>query len=150
MEEEEREVKTKLKAYSESILEIAPSGALTMDEHARFSYVNPTFLRWVGREAKDFIGKAIPEVSPPFMSPKWTEVIAERAKKRVVTGEPIIGAEIELIDKDGNPIPVSYSAAGIRDEKGNVVGEVVFFMDMRVEKAILEREEMIRKLFLHP
>lgn len=150
MEEEELEAKAELKAYSESILEIAPSGALTMDEHARFSYVNPVFLKWVEREAKDFIGKAISEVSPPFTSHKWTEVVAESVKTRVATGEPIIGEEIELIDKNGNPIPVSYSAAGIRDEEGNIVGVVVFFMDLRAEKAISEREEEIRKLFHHP
>jgi PAS domain S-box-containing protein len=130
-------------AYLENTLASAPDGVLLLDEQERFSYVNPAFLNWLGREAEDFLGKTLQEVSPPVMSPETTAIIAERAKRRVKTGEPIVGAEVEIIDKDGKPMPVAYSAAGIRDEKGYITGEVVFIRDITERRRV---EEQIRML----
>jgi PAS domain S-box-containing protein len=125
-------------AYLENTLASAADGVLLLDEQERFSYVNPALLNWLGREAEDFLGKTLQEVSPPVMSPQTTTIIAERTKRRVKTGEPIVGAEVEIIDKDGKPMPVAYSAAGIRDEKGYITGEVVFIRDMTEHKKMQE------------
>jgi PAS domain S-box-containing protein len=138
------------RAYLETTLASAPDGVLVLDEQGRFAYVNPSFLRWLGREAKDFVGKTVRDVSPPFMSPEATRVITERAKKRVKSGEPIVGAEVEIIDKAGKPMLVSYSAAGIRDNKGDILGEVVFIREVterkRAEEALRESENKYREL----
>jgi PAS domain S-box-containing protein len=137
------------KAYLESSLASIPEGVLLLDEQARFTYVNPAFLEWLGREAEDFIGKTVPEISPPVMTPETTKIIAERAKRRVKTGEPIAGAEVEIIGKDGKPIAISYSAAGIKNERGDVLGEVVFLKDItefkRAEETRKQAEEELRQ-----
>ncbi|MFB0533130.1 MAG: PAS domain S-box protein, partial [Desulfatiglandales bacterium] len=125
-------------AYLENTLASAHDGVLLLDEQERFSYVNPAFLNWLGREAEDFLGKTVQEVSPPFMSSETTTIIAQRAKRRVRTGEPLVGAEVDILDKDGKPMPVAYTAAGIRDEKGNIMGEVVFIRDMTEHKKMEE------------
>ncbi len=125
-------------AYLENTLASAADGVLLLDEQERFCYVNPAFLNWLGREPEDFLGKTVQEVSPPVMSPRTTTIIAERTKRRVKTGEPIVGAEVDIIDKDGKPMPVAYSAAGIRDKKGNIMGEVVFIRDMTEHKKMEE------------
>jgi PAS domain S-box-containing protein len=130
------------KAYLESSLASTPDGVLLLDKQVRFTYVNPIFLEWLGRESKDFIGKTVPEISPSFMTPETTKIIAERAKRRVQTGEPIVGVEVEHIGKEGKIIPISYSAAGIKDEKGNVIGEVVFLRDITERK---KAEEKLKK-----
>jgi len=130
------------KAYLESSLASTPDGVLLLDKQVRFTYVNPIFLECLGRESKDFIGKTVPEISPSFMTPETTKIIAERAKRRVQTGEPIVGVEVELIGKEGKMIPISYSAAGIKDEKGNVIGEVVFLRDITERK---KAEETLKK-----
>jgi PAS domain S-box-containing protein len=122
------------RAYLESSLESIPDGVLLLDEQARFRYVNPTYLGWLGRSPEDFIGKRVPEVSPPFASPETAKTIADRAERRIRTGEPIVGAEVEMIGKDGKPIPVSYSAAPITTEEGDTLGEVVFVKDMTEAK----------------
>jgi PAS domain S-box-containing protein len=43
---------------------------------------------------------------------------------------------------NGNPIPISYSAAGIKNERGDIIGEVVFIMDISKRK---QAEEAVRK-----
>ena len=128
------EEKTNAQTYLQSSLSSIPDGVLMLDKQGRFSYVNPAFLEWLGRESKDSIGKTVPEVSPPFLSPETTKIIAERAKKRLQTGETITGVEVNLIAKDNRLMPITYSAAGIRDNKGNVLGEVVFLKDITLLK----------------
>lgn len=59
-----KESEAKLKAYFESGMASIPEGVLLLNEEAGFTYLNPTFLKWVGREAEDFIGKTVPEISP--------------------------------------------------------------------------------------
>ena len=141
----------KAKAYLESALTSTPDGVLLMDRQGRFTYVNAAFLKWVGRAAQDFIGKTVREISPPLMSPETTEIIAERVSRRLETGNPIAGVEVEVIDKDGKPMPISYSAAGIRDEVGSILGEVVFLGDIterkKMEEALRESERNYRVLF---
>ena len=138
------------RAYLESSLTSTPDGVVLLDEQGRFSYVNAAFLNWVGRAAQDFIGKTIREISPPIMSPETTKIIAERSSRRLETGEAIAGVEVEIIDKDGKPMPISYSAAGIRDEVGNILGEVVFLRDVterkQTEEALKESEGKLRFL----
>ena len=135
------------KAYLESSLASSVAGVLLLDKQARFSYVNPAFVNWLGRKGEDFIGKTVPEVSPPFLSPETTKVIAERARKRVQTGEAITGADVELVAKDGRIIPVIYSASGIRDRKGKVIGEVVTLVDIserkRAEEELARSEQFL-------
>jgi anti-anti-sigma factor len=76
--------------------------------------------------------------------------MAERVAKRAKTGESVHGVEVELVDKDGKQIPVSYSATGIRSPKGKILGEIVLLSSerslVRAEKAVLERDEAIRRL----
>lgn len=139
------------KAYLESSLASVPDGVLLLDRQARFTYVNPVFLKWLDRKPEDFVGKTVREVSPPFMTAETTKIIAERAARRAATGEPIAGAEVELIGRGGRIIPISYSAAGIRNEKGDILGEVVFIRDItehkRAEEALRESESKFKRLY---
>jgi PAS domain S-box-containing protein len=133
------------KAYLESSLANIPDGVLMLDQQATFRYVNPTFAEWLGRSPENLLGKKVPEVSPPFMTPETIKIIAERAERRLQTGEAIAGAEVTIIGKDGQSIPVSYSAAPITTNEGSILGEVVFVKDMtevkRAEEALREERD---------
>jgi len=71
-------------------------------------------------------------------------------KKRLESGEAITGVELEVIDKDNKMRPVSYSASPIRDEKGNVIGEVYFIRDIterkRAEEELRESEQKMKAI----
>jgi PAS domain-containing protein len=53
------EEKVKAKTYLESSLSSSSDAVLLLDKQARSSYMNPTFLKWLDPEEKDFIGKTI-------------------------------------------------------------------------------------------
>lgn len=135
--------RAKAQNYLFSSLASIPDGVLLLDKQSRFTFVNPIFLKWLDREAEEFIGKSVQEISPPIMTPETTRIIAERAKRRTQTGEVIVGAEVEIINKDNKLMPVSYSASGIKDEQGNVLGEVVFIKDMTERQ---QAEQKIKSL----
>jgi len=144
----ERQART----YVEGSLASSPDGVLLLDKLGRFGYVNPTFLKWLGREVEDFLGKTVSEVSPPMLRPEVAKSLAERVEKRIrAGGEPAIGTEVELIDKEGKPLPISYLVAVIRNETGNIMGEVVFLRDIterkQAEEALWQSEERYRTLF---
>jgi diguanylate cyclase (GGDEF)-like protein/PAS domain S-box-containing protein len=145
----EEEVAT-ARAYLEHSLASAPDGVVLLDKDGKTSYVNATFLNCLGRSADDFIGKTILEISPPIMTPETTRAIAEKVKRRMESGEAVSGVEIELIDKDGKKIPISYSASEIRDDKGNTLGEVVFIRDIterkRAEQTIISERDRLQAL----
>jgi PAS domain S-box-containing protein len=135
------------KAYLENTLASSPDAILLLDKEGRFTYVNEAMLKGLGRKEEEIIGKALPEIDPPLADHYNINLLTGRIKKRLVTGEAISGQEIELLHKDGTPIPVSYSAAGIRDNKGAVVGEVVFARDIREQKkAENEKAKLQQKL----
>lgn len=120
-------------------LESTPDGVFLIDKQGRFIYANSAFLRWTGLKEREVIGKTIQEVVPLIVTPENAKVIQERAIRRLKTGEPIIGAEIEILDRVNNPTPIAYSAAGIKDERGNIIGEVVFLRDTTERKQAEER-----------
>ncbi len=141
----------KLRAYLESGLESIPDGVVMLDTRGRFVYANTTTLKKLGRREKDLIGKTLSEISPPFMSPKMLRIVSERIKYRLMTGKPTTGAEMELVGKGGKPLHVCYSASVVRDDKGKIVGELVFLKDIteikRMHEALLEAEKKYRSLF---
>ncbi|MGB3480135.1 MAG: PAS domain S-box protein [bacterium] len=129
---EEEIAKTKI--FLDRSLTSAPDGVFLIDKEGIFTCVNQAFLKMIGYEEKDIVGKTIQEIVPKIVPPGSAKIIQQRAKKRLETGEPIIGAEVELLNKKGTTIPVAYSASGIKDEQGNVIGEVVFLRDIAERK----------------
>ena len=143
------EEKEQAKIYLERSLESIPDGVVLLDKQGRFSYVNPTFLEWMGRESDEFIGKSFTEISFPFTNTETINIMLERVKRRLKTGETTTGTEVEIIGPDGKPRQQSYSAAGIKDEKGNILGEVIFMKDIsdlkRVQKKLLDARENLEQ-----
>ncbi len=128
-----------------------PIGVVLFDRNGRFAYLNRTCLKSLGRRAEDLIGKTVSAVSPPIMAPETAKEIEKRIKKRLRTGKPILGVDIELVGKGRKPLYASYSASVVRNEKGDILGELVFIRDVtevkRAQRAVEESETKFRTLF---
>lgn len=141
----------KLRAYLESGLKSIPDGVVMLDTRGRFIYANSTTLKKLGRREKDLIGKTLSEVSPSFMSPETVKIMSGKIKNRLETGKSITNAEMKILGKGGNLRQMSYSASVVRDEKGKIVGELVFLRDVtdikRMQDALKEAEEKYKAIF---
>ena len=128
-----------------SSLSSTPLGVVLLDGQGKFSYVNPTFLNLLNRKEGEFIGKGVKELAKPLFPPRTLEIIAERVGERLRTGAALADAEVEVLNAAGERIPISYSASGIKSDKGEVIGEVVFITDIRARKQVQERVEKLNR-----
>jgi PAS domain S-box-containing protein len=81
-------------------------------------------------------------------------------KKTMKTGKEIIDLPVNIVNQEGKTIPVSISAALLRDEKGKIVGGVETFRDISAIEAfkkeilkrytvqdIISKNHVIQKIF---
>jgi len=141
---------TDQKTYFKQSLESAPIGAFMLDKKGICIYANPVFLKLVGFRKKDIVGKSYDKIFPKIIPSNTLKTLLKRAEQRLKTGEPIVAAEIEAINKKGDKFPVAYSASGIKDDSGNIIGRVYFLRDIterkKTEQKLLEKNSQLKTL----
>ena len=124
------------KNYLEDVRNSVSEMLYTLDTNGVTTYINPAFTKVTGFTEEDMIG--VPIEKWPALPPDLRPIITEREHQRVKTGEPVINVEAELVRKNGERFPITYSASGIRDVNGKVIGEVVVATDI---SELRKREE---------
>jgi len=134
-------------AYLESSFESAPDGVLLLDQHGKFSYVNTAFLNMVTGVKQDFIGNTFKEVKTSFLSVEMTDMLSVSMASRQNDDRSVVGKEMEVFNKNGEVIPVSYSSSAIKDTTGQVLGEIIFIKDIteqkRMQDLMVQHEKMM-------
>ncbi len=115
----------------------------TFDRDTRLTSVNPEFENTLGYSKDEVLGLPIEDFAAKVLPPESVPTISKKVRERVKTGEIVRGVPIDMINKDGERIPCLYSASGIRDLWGEVVGEVVTLSDVTELK---KREEELNRL----
>ncbi|MDY6835882.1 MAG: PAS domain S-box protein, partial [Chloroflexota bacterium] len=124
------------KAYYQSILDSTPDWLITIGTNSEITYVNSSLAQMVGREPMDIVGIHLDQLFEELdiLSSESRSTILSRIEERLRTGETVCDVELELKINEDENIPIEYSAAGIRDADGNVVGEVVTLRNISVQK----------------
>ncbi|MDY6893332.1 MAG: PAS domain S-box protein [Chloroflexota bacterium] len=124
------------KAFSDSILQSMPNMLIIMGADKTISYVNDEFARFVGRELDDLIGMSMESLVGELnlLAPESIPIIIERVNRRMETGEALMDVELDIVNANGNIVPAMYSATGIKDAHGEVMGEVVIITDVTERK----------------
>ena len=55
------------------------------------------------------------------------------------TGEPLTNYEAIIRNKEGKPIPISFSTAFLKDEDGSIIGGIEIFRDLSIVKNLIEQ-----------
>jgi len=135
------------KAYLESSFESAPDGVLLLDQDGKFTYVNPAFLNLVGRDLKDFIGHTAEELKARFRNTDIMNELSTPLKRSLERDPHFSGEEIELLNSDGEVIPVAFSSSAIKDRDGQILGKIIFFKDVteqkRMQDLMVQYEKMM-------
>jgi PAS domain S-box-containing protein len=109
--------------YLKTVMASVPEMLYTFDANAITTYINPAFTRFTGFTEKDMIG--VPIEKWPALPSDLRSEIAARVRKRVKSGQSAINVACDLVKKSGERFSIRYSASGIRNEEGDVIGEVV-------------------------
>lgn len=109
------------------LLDYVPDGVFTVDAEWRITSFNRAAEQVTGIRREVAIGRRCCEV--------FRASICENAcalKHTLTTGRPVVNKVVYVIDARGRKIPISISTAAMKNERGQVVGGVESFRDLRV------------------
>ena len=112
-----------------TVLEANPDPVVVTNLDGTVSYLNPAFEHIFGWSLKEVQGKMIRGFFP---SGKRAEI--RNMLERLSRSESLSGLDTHRKTKNGDAIPVSISGAVYRDSKGNALGAIFTFQDIREKK----------------
>ncbi|MBW1868755.1 MAG: PAS domain S-box protein [Deltaproteobacteria bacterium] len=128
------------------ILNRIPDGLFTTDEEWRITYFNPAAEKITGFPAYDAVGM--------FCKDVFKNSICETncaLKQAVVDGSDIHNREYEIINIDGNKVPIICSTSVFQDSAGKITGGIEIFKDITelkiLQEEIARRERKYRRIF---
>jgi PAS domain S-box-containing protein len=121
------------KERSEAIINSIADGVVTLSRDLKITSFNLSAERITGYSAEEVVGKPCHDV---FRSRGCENACPVRALMH--TGKAMVEVEMDIASNDGSLIPVSVSAALLKDENGDVVGAVESFRDLSRVKTLTE------------
>jgi PAS domain S-box-containing protein len=121
------------KERSDAIMNSIADGVVTLSTDFTVTSFNRSAERITGYTAEEVLGRPCHTV---FRSRGCESACPVRELTH--SDKPIVEAEMDISSKEGALIPVSVSAALLRDEDGNVVGAVESFRDLSRVKTLTE------------
>ncbi|MBW2657203.1 MAG: PAS domain S-box protein, partial [Deltaproteobacteria bacterium] len=124
------------------IVETAGEGFLLMDESLRIVDVNDAYCKLLGYSREEIIGKTpldlATEEFKQFMMTHSESIMAKEYRK----------LEGTYIAKNGRQVPILIHGSTLRDDKGNVIGNMAFVTDMTEHKKALALAGEVQKSLL--
>ncbi|MGD8611345.1 MAG: ATP-binding protein [Desulfobacterales bacterium] len=124
---------SRIKAFSDNIIENVPIGLLALDHQGNIAAFNKGAEAILKCSALEIIGRSGSKCIP-------AELLKEINHSR--THDDIIEKEIECPAADGNSVPLQIGASSIKDDDGHFVGNVLLFKDLTEVRAL--RREVAR------
>lgn len=128
------------------LYENAPLSYQSLDNQARLIDVNPTWLKTLGYQREEVIGRPFGD----FMTPESAELIKSRFAHFVEAGQ-IHDYQFDMVRKDGSRFLVSYDGRIAYNDDGQFKSTHCIFTDItqrqKAEDALKESESKFRSLF---
>ena len=121
------------KERSDAIMNSIADGVVTLSRDLAVTSFNRSAERITGYSAGEVLGRPCHTVFKSRGCEKACPV-----RELMHSDKPIVEVEMDIASKDGSLIPVSVSAALLRDENGDVVGAVESFRDLSRVKTLTE------------
>lgn len=128
---------SKVKAFSDSLVENMPIGLLAIDVDGKITSFNETAESVLQLSAADALGKSARQVLPQQI---WTLI------DKLKAGGGIIEEEIDCPVSDGKLIPLEVIATLLEEENGTLGGYVILFRDLAEIQRLREEIDRSRRL----
>jgi len=115
-------------------IDCVPVGVMTVDSHLKITGLNPRATEITGYTEQEALHRSCGEVLRGGLCAHECPLITVLKREK-----PMIGIETTIRHKSGETIPIRMHTAGLFDKKGNLIGGIEAFQDIRRIKA-LERE----------
>ncbi|MFO8099989.1 MAG: PAS domain-containing protein, partial [Salinibacter sp.] len=127
------------------VYEKASLGYQSLDENGHYITVNQNWLDTLGYDKEEVIGKSFAD----FIHPDWRHHFKENFSRFKSIGE-ILGAEFEMVKKNGDFILVSLTGKISRDHKDDFQQTHCIFHDIterkRAEEALKEKTQLLQNI----
>jgi PAS domain S-box-containing protein len=124
--------------YTENILESMTDLLLVIGDNARVKTVNNAAEALLGYDGKEIIGESVGVIFREGEVTFRKDVMDRVMREGIIRRYPLT-----CLRKDGQEVPVSFSAAAMRDKDGHITGIVGIARDRtEVEKAIYELDQI--------
>ena len=121
---------TKIKAFSDTVVENMPIGLLVVDPDGKIASFNQTAEAVLQRSAREMLGKRATDVIPKQLWSLIDELEGEKG---------IIEKEIDCVLEEGKMVPLEVSVSSLEGDNGTLLGDVILFRDL-TEVQNLKRE----------
>ncbi|MDD5206295.1 MAG: ATP-binding protein [Desulfobacterales bacterium] len=128
---------TRIKAFSEKVVESMPIGLLTLDNTGTVITMNHAAEAALGINSGTVLGKSGREALP---QPLWALL------NNPGTGKWMIGREIEVANSQGRVVPLDVSISFLEDEEGVFLGHIILFRDLTEVQSLKREIETSRRL----
>lgn len=128
---------SRIKAFSDSLVENMPIGLIATDAGGKLSAFNQAAEEILKRTAKEVLGKPAEEILPGSCRELFRTLAAERR---------LIEREIDCAVEEGRTIPLEIIATTLYEENGTFVGHVLLFRDMTEIRRLEEEIARNRRL----
>lgn len=119
---------SRIKAFSDMLVENMPVGLLAIDDQGRITSFNQAAESIFQLSHRQTIGEKADNLLPgPFRS------LLRQAQDDIgslAIGKGIIEREIEYLSEDGRCVPLEVIGTALEDDKGSFLGYVILFRDM--------------------
>jgi len=120
----------------DTILDSVADGVFTVDGEWRITSFNRAAEQITGVPRDQALGRRCCDV---FRASICEQQCALKETQR--TGRPVVSKAIYILDADGRRIPISISAAVLRDQDGNPIGGVETFRDLSLVEELRKELE---------
>jgi len=124
---------TRIKAFSDNVVENMPIGLIALDDQHRVASFNQIAESVLQLAYRDVIGKDAARILPQQL---WATM--ERAQNQ----NQVVEAEIDCMVKDGSFVPLEMGASILQDENDRILGTVLLFKDLTEVRSL--RKEVAR------
>jgi two-component system sensor histidine kinase HydH len=128
---------SRIKAFSDSLVENMPIGLVATDARGKLIAFNQTAEAILKHTAGDAIGKPAEEILPESCRELLQTLAAE---------QQVIEREIDCAAADGRTVPLEMIATTLREEDGAFLGHVLLFRDMTEIRRLEEEIARSRRL----
>ena len=128
---------SRIKAFSDNLVEKMPIGLVAIDDQRRIASFNDIARSILGFTPAKDVGRPARQVLP---------VELQQVVERLEMGKEVIEEELECTLPDGNRIPIAISASMIRDENVTRLGLVLLLIDLREIEALRKQIQRNQRL----